>query len=551
MGNASSSNRPPPPATPPQPPTPTPTDIEGEDGGQSITPSKKASAYEPHHEVVAEYPCPDLLKADEGLTMYKPNSAAKRYEPLPLVPDPAVEATFPQSQHSDCSFTSLYKTNSVFEETFEATDNLSDVSRCTAYVGRTTLRMVTYLRFNDEPDLQQHQLGGHPNLRIRIARSTEFWTGNGQSMSTQTTTYETDMASYVDSNSANSDADDWSQENVMALLIQNEDRAARHVKLRMDHLNLTYDMLYGEYPWLPPRTLPIEHGIRKLGNVLHKTQLAAYNQQQPVDDQIDHCPTCLDQYEDEDSEVSHVILLRCSMKHSNCHGCILDWGKKNELDSVRCMYCAQRLATPNVLAQLVPNYFDMNGTFHNDPRYTAYENFERSCADLDRQLARDSQVEITVDAKVLGGVWQFLIAHSPLSSPGFTTIMTLQVTDDFEILHTSFLATIRKHHGQTMEVGVLQRLIVNAVVKAILAEMSYTGLDRFFDQQTVELMEQDPKHIPQREGFPLFLEKSINRVLNFYVVPKCSEEHEPTPGPKNIKGYHYHGDRIFWGGKCS
>jgi len=111
-----------------------------------------------------------------------------------------------------------------------------------------------------------------------------------------------------------------------------------------------------------------------------------------------------------DTPPTDMVSLVCG-QHRFCRHCVTEWFNANGLADAHCPLCRHKaVANPESVRELI------FGVFHADPRYNASENFERSCAILDEQLADNSKASVEWSAETLFDAWDILVAGATLES---------------------------------------------------------------------------------------------------------------------------------------
>jgi len=100
-----------------------------------------------------------------------------------------------------------------------------------------------------------------------------------------------------------------------------------------------------------------------------------------LDEDSKACTMCTEAFGGGDCEP-----LRLQCGQLVCRSCLEVWARSKPLEDLQCPFCSQEVLPAETLRALVFG-LDRRGYYVFGTRFTAWENFERSCADLDCHLA--------------------------------------------------------------------------------------------------------------------------------------------------------------------
>ncbi|KAI7539749.1 hypothetical protein KC319_g7061, partial [Hortaea werneckii] len=201
--------------------------------------------------------------------------------------------------------------------------------------------------------------------------------------------------------------------------------------------------------------------------------------------------------------------------------------------------------------------------------FTPYENFERTCADLDRNLAENNYTKITVDPDLMLRIWTHLLEGARLEDGTTSTPFHLQparspeIISAWEILSDDLLwladddtnrewstASLFAELWLNQLRGFRDRIVLagGRTMREGKGEMMY-----WVDARSPEVAT-NSRNIGQmlRPGTLEFVRRMLNRMLQFEHVRKCRTTEEQ--GARRLQGettgcvgLHAHGARMYVG----
>ncbi|KJX96322.1 hypothetical protein TI39_contig675g00007 [Zymoseptoria brevis] len=476
------------------------------------------------HRVDVEYPCRQLLGDEVRLALEGPHNALQRFDPtLPLVPDAAVTARAGRGNDNENGMTSYHQCTGSFDgyppfgtfhETMEAVLRFSGYSEVKTVVYTTTTDPV-------------------PRLRIQLSCQSIEAGPNAMHMQRE---FNMLLAEYdtLDGMIPNDERPQWADD-LDDVLTRISDRACRHVA----------DHYYGPHG-------DREHGgglhaaLAKFGKIRHPKYAAVIpaivtrvdTNQLSEDDRA--CPICAEKFLKPGHEA---VVLESSCGHSQhliCQYCVLNICETKGPKEACCPQCRAKFFITQAHLDFLVFGIQPNGKFLADPLFTKWENFQRSCSDLDKQSAINAHNTLALtNPSTLFNIWLTLISDD-LAIDGEVSDKRLDCTPEFRTLVLLVEAFFRYEHGrQYTTVGLRY---------AILEDIHST-----FTQDIAELVGRELDDIPVRDptqpigvgffrpGMAEAIERSLERFCRVLELRLCE-----CGKDADEFGRHFHGDRYFW-----
>lgn len=193
-----------------------------------------------------------------------------------------------------------------------------------------------------------------------------------------------------------------------------------------------------------------------------------------------------------------------------------------------------------------------DGVYYSDPRYSAYENFERGCSDLDTQLAEDADgVEVDWSPEVLAQAWNLLVAGAKLEPPESRPLFQQPVHSiEFDLVNRRMRASlmaVARSKGEKRSIYDACWSLFSHVHEVLQQEVTESELSRFtrpnhFRGQA-RLDNREDFHVYLRHDVEDFIHRTISRMLMMMQKRKCDQ---------HGAGWHKHGGRDYYGdpSKC-
>ncbi|KAK4543299.1 hypothetical protein LTR36_005658 [Oleoguttula mirabilis] len=493
------------------------------------------SSFEPHHTTTIVYPECSLLEPSEILCL-DPMSACGdtelRYAPLPLIRDEAVTHHADRENEAEVSFFSRTRAQALASEHALPRSNpfaspyerlVQDMDIAERFMGITTLSM---LRFR-----KQGQDGNFGPVMVRVARQTSFRRYGMSPLLVPREEYIFSLAElYPDDCDLPLLKTGWFHY-LGVLPLRGGDRAYRHVRL---HLAMAgeEDEHAAKHHFKPARR-------ENFGRLLD-SKLTAINPADLVGEDK-QCCVCSGTLGEEDAQ--DPVALPC--KHVICKSCLVTWVDSRGTD-VACPLCRERIFTQQREVDDL-RFGLVNGVYEYDERYRDVENFERSCADLDQELAEGKQHRITLHADrlvrildtLLNGLWLENEDEYQHGSPENFQPMQFPewATADDVLRHTLFSLD-----GDVTTPAALFQVLLERVYIGFCFEFCKAGLDQWISPSERKVLETNAVRaecLDIRPGFKEEFRRMVNRMLRFYDLRRCS----CSPG------LHDHGRRTFYNPK--
>lgn len=487
----------------------------------------KVSSLQTKHHLSVTYPEIRRVPGDAKLELLDIANVSQRYFPQPLIPSKAVTINSGwESEQLDPGHALLQTVEKIDDDTFEilsANTSTSGMAHLSAslrmaskFRGTTVLHAVTF-RYDDVKK---------PGIQILVRRKTAFIGRDPEAGSKHTFSlddFEAVRAEPVQP--------DW-WHLLDDLIYRRTDLAARVVSKALASVRpFEIEDTKADH-FKPPRQINYDFVMQ------------AISQADVASSPEIECIICREVAED-------AVKLTCK-QHYYCRACLTDWFNARGPASADCPLCRRKVVeSPEQAYNLMLGLTD--GIFYDDPRYNAYENFERSCADLDSRLPENITADVEWSGHTLFAGWNILVAGAALEGKESRPLHCQPVrVPEFhriscEIKNVLMLAGAPSHaKGEPV---VLRRkvpmnlapIIIQAYIRKSLKREAFeiacaqTGMP--YDPASMDKVEIS-KYL--RLGFSDFLRRTVNRLLMMSLLRNCHEH----PG----SGWHRHGDRDYYGG---
>ncbi|KAH9838917.1 zinc finger protein, RING-type [Teratosphaeria destructans] len=507
------------------------------------TPDTQAQAlvhvFEPYHQVSVQYPSAGLLddirEAGGNITLiYLPaHNAESRYEPSALIQDEAVMAHARRDDQT--SFTSYYRAPQPRTAEDSSPPGLvvtmSDVVKV---VGDTTLSAATYSSSKPICDDAEADswAAGQESREIAISIRSSFDQGRCKhghcTQNHLIRTYSTYRMGLDKFPNLACDAQ-WYKD-LRDLITGSSDRAVRHVRHRFELLHMDeFDL--PDSQWKPARRALCEPALEAATSSVNITAL-------PQDQQ-----TCLVCREDFGAN-NEPRRMACHREHIICMPCLVTLFHSDGPDTLRCVLCRARLLPDEESNQALK--FGTDGkAYHADPRFSHWENFERSCADLDHRLASNNRSRMQVPGAMAYDLFSNTFVHEARHEAPQSTPYHLQAVRRSELeallraakaaFASEALAEHNREHGRIRGAFAL---LMDKIRSSLAAEFN-DGDFVLREPPTSCNME---TRLPS--GFHAFIERALSRTLQFLHLRSC--DCRGVSGPGGPFQLHFHGLREYY-----
>ncbi|EGP92731.1 uncharacterized protein MYCGRDRAFT_88700 [Zymoseptoria tritici IPO323] len=478
------------------------------------------------HWVHVEHPSEELCNPDEHMAMMSPSWVAARLDPtLPLVPDAAVTARAGRENESETSMISYYECTGPFDENFWPSANnepgrtfQETMQEVLEFPGETTIRIVNYLTADD------------PVARVRIRLEC---LPEAPALADLVCQFEmtSEEFQHADGLLFGQDRPQWCID-IEDVVYRNSDRACRHVAFQyydpQDEREHGGNLHAGATAFGRQRH-------PKYSQVLQHLATAANTDQLPEDDRA--CIVCAEDYFIRPGHHPVVLAAVCGHdQHIVCANCVLQICEAKGPKEACCPHCrAKYFTTKPQLDFLV--FGEVNGVFHADDSYTDWENFQRSCSDLDKKSAITSDTTISItNPTALFNIWLTLFSDD-LKDAAEPFDKRLDFTPEFRTLVLSVESFFRYAHGVEYTAAGFRRKLLDDIHNTLLGE------------QLADENDAIPRRNPTlpigasffRPGMAQALDRSLERFFRALELRMCA-----CGAAADECGKHEHGDRYFW-----
>ncbi|KAI7052742.1 hypothetical protein KC352_g45456, partial [Hortaea werneckii] len=181
-------------------------------------------------------------------------------------------------------------------------------------------------------------------------------------------------------------------ENLRDVVFRRTDRAVLHVRHMLhSHQQETTARLHDlVHPWKAKRRPNYEVFQFKIAETMALESI-------PADEMS--CNTCGNDF---NTAAYRPLKMKCC-GNVICRHCYINWADSKGPSEASCIYCRGRFFDDPTAESMT--FGTVNGYYYPylppNHHFTPYENFERTCADLDRNLAENNYTKITVDPDLM------------------------------------------------------------------------------------------------------------------------------------------------------
>ncbi|GAB1738357.1 hypothetical protein NU219Hw_g3168t1 [Hortaea werneckii] len=529
------------------------------------------SVFSPYHTTTIKYPSVSLLAHTEDLTqgdifMLPVENASERFEPRPLVNDPAIAAHAFRSSHEETAIFSLsaacigleseqeiIQQATKWASTKVVTDNAltelcGHMQVLSKQQGGTSLNVITY--DNRGQDC------------VLIKRHTSLFVGQGRFTACPSIMYIATVEG-LRSTMCNCPF----MQNLQDVVFRRTDRAFLHVQ----------HMLRYHQPETTARIPDVAHSWKAKRRPNYESFEFKIAQPVPLESVPEGETSCNTCGNDLDTAAYRPLQMKCCGNHI-CRHCYINWADSKGPNHASCIYCRGRFFDEPTAEGMTSG--TVNGYYYPylppNHRFTAYENFERSCADLDRQLAENNPTPMTVDPALLLRIWDHLVEGARLEDveadpptkicfhpvPPSSTPFHLQPAryPELQTARNIFREDMYWHKDSEWSTAALFAELWRNQLRGFRDEMVLAG-GRTVHEKEGELMHWVDARSPHvgttarnvggwlRPGTLEFVRRTLNRMLQFVHVRRCrvQEGRRLLLGETGCVGMHGHGARMYVG----
>lgn len=478
------------------------------------------SSFELHHTTRLFYPDDTLVYyTNECMSLLVPCDIENRYEPLPLIANKAVQihagrdstvetGVFLRTKVDGPIPAGPFMKRAVGWGSFQ--DLRLEMGYAADHIGETTLHIVVFCR---------KSLSGRLDRLVRLRRTTTLRSAAGVPFVNQRI-YEVPYEAIQNSKSSQP----WFKA-MWSLFHTTDDHSYRHVRAQLESQNVS-DWEQYRYRFKTPRKPDY---ARLLDIKLTAVQPETIS---PDDEDCMICTGVLGT-----AEAPHPVALPC--KHTLCRDCALRWVEENN-GLAACPLCKARILTDQSDLDDV-NFGLVNGVYEFDCRFTEHENFERSCADLDKELAENAGHEgFSLDVRLIEAVWMILATGAALEDDKSTpTHLNPLYFQEFGLAQEVVEDQADKYTERRMRCSDFYTQLLKRIYRRFVLEFRKAGLDQTLSIEEEDELLTDPTRaecLGVRPNFYPFICRMLNRTLQFLRLRRCDCS----------KGMHKHGLRDYY-----
>ncbi|KAI6854203.1 hypothetical protein KC323_g8922 [Hortaea werneckii] len=525
----------------------------------------EVNIFTPHHITNIKYPSlsllaktPDLAPSD--LFMLPVENASERFEPRPLVDDPAIAAHAFRSSHDETVIFSMNRACIGLESEQEIIQQANNWAATTRTVTHNALRelcghMQVLSKQQGGTCLSVLTFNNRGQDCVLIKRHTSLFVGQGRFTACPSILYLATVE-YLRSTKCSC----MFMENLKDVVFRRTDRAVLHVQHMLhSHQHETTARIHDLFhPWKANRRPNYEAFEFKIAEPMGL---------ESVPEEETGCNTCGNEF---NTAAYRPLKMKCC-GNVICRHCYINWAGSKGPSDASCIYCRGRFFDDPTAEGMT--FGTVNGYYYPylppNHHFTPYENFERTCADLDRNLAENNYTKITVDPDLMLRIWTHLLEGARLEDGTTSTPFHLQparspeIISAWEILSDDLLwladddtnrewstASLFAELWLNQLRGFRDRIVLagGRTMREGKGEMMY-----WVDARSPEVAT-NSRNIGQmlRPGTLEFVRRMLNRMLQFEHVRKCRTTEEQ--GARRLQGettgcvgLHAHGARMYVG----
>ena len=466
--------------------------------------------FDRHHMTTFQFPCAELLdEARETLFLPQVSGCALRAEPLPLIPDTAVQAHAYRDSLEETSYYMINTVNSCKAALcpdppgfagleLSLSQLVIDMHKPCSIRGVTELRIVIYLPH------------GETKPRLRIKRFVQH---HGESaLERRSYVYGADLDSFLQGK--------WHplmwRIMVLDLILRRTDRAVLHVRAMLESQQVTEP----ETTWGVVRHLDYTEALEGRFREVDICDLALSSNGELV------CAICT---ADEDPET--LVALACSQRHIFHPDCILTWCEGSIPDEATCPLCRAQILKESPLLNFLKYGISPTG-YEYDWQYTAWENYERSFADLDKELAENSSTMVACNRKLTKDILsnfrhqELHFGHAMVCSRATSSHFLEMNFPECSVLDESILTTIGSLRGRIIPAKKLFEIYVQRVHldfwKLFMRKGLYDDLSAAVIKKCSLQVSAAIRDVTMRPGFQEYIMRLLNRLVRFQILRACA-----------------------------
>lgn len=249
------------------------------------------------------------------------------------------------------------------------------------------------------------------------------------------------------------------------------------------------------------------------------------------------CSVCLESMSVRDE----IVEAGCDGKHRYHLACLVQVCEIEGAEKSRCPLC-RTLLTPDARDVDLLKYGIVGKAYINSERYDAFENWERSCSDLDKRLAENELQKIKVKYRLFKAAFDMMI-DGALLEIARSRPYHLQVArcPELALLKEAVLSTTKAMDGINISGEVLNGAIIIDLIASVRMAYKTGGLmSTMGETHAMEWLQGTGPIKRMRPGFEAFAVRTIGRAIMFALLRGCD-----CTGPSE-DGMHKHGARFYY-----
>ncbi|KAK5122913.1 hypothetical protein LTR85_003478 [Meristemomyces frigidus] len=364
-----------------------------------MTSSAQVSVFEPNHLTRIIYPAYDI----HGLKLTPPHDSHNRYEPRPLIQDLAVDLHASRLNEVESSIFSV--TKATVDITYEQLESALEDDRSRPLIdgegfvhdmhffaqlhGETILDVVLYEEALGASSVMEESKVAVADM-IKISRASRLPTKDGK------------VYKHYDSSTLSLEAflqldcDEPWKKNIQDAVFRRTDHAVRHVALQLGK----FDVPDVPIKWKEARFPPYEECAG--------AQIRLVDMPDTLDADDRMCIICSSAY---DNSEHTAFVPRCDQKHLICYADFLKWCQEKSAAEASCPHCRGHYFDKKAVEFL--KYGTRDNTYSiadlGNDSFNPFETFERTCADLDHDLAENNTLPLRIDPRLVKQAWSIMI----------------------------------------------------------------------------------------------------------------------------------------------
>ncbi|KAK4504212.1 hypothetical protein PRZ48_005128 [Zasmidium cellare] len=484
------------------------------------SPTPNVSTLELHHTIRLDYPALEILTdPSERGVLHRPLNVQQRYQPLPLIADDDVYSHAGRDRAPACQFFSLYRATSDQPSGRNLCNLLHpDVREATKYHGKTRLSIVLY------------QTPQALSLMVRVRRRTTYFLRDGYE--------EKDLQEYnmtYEEFFAHQDESQWFRD-ILHLATMKDDRSARYVQFKLwmseaQGFPGAAD-LFDRFcqSWKPRRHPDYEIYLKNLLTDAKRPSSLLTTKS---------CKVCRKSFWG--SNHSPATLPCCNKLVAK--SCLVEWCEAfNEKTLVPefpmpwCPGCKSRLFIDPMTIQNL-KFGVLADQYWVDKRYTQWENFERSCADLDKTHASKSKAWLTINPIAFRMIWNNMVQSTTRHDE--PPHLQPHLFPEFTIFENEMFTHLNRLEGIDSSIANLYDYLVNEIEREFRSRFRTNKMDLYLPPGARGWVGKEAvRDLMWRDGFTEFVSRVLNRTLQFHHLRQCRCRAD--------REFHWEGGREFW-----